>query len=75
MAVENMPWNEVKMVKIECIVCGAKLTGGKDLLDKMRKRNACPVCQVFGSTELTVTYKSDIKAILEQINAEMKGDE
>lgn len=75
MAVESLPWDEVKMVKTECIVCGTKLTGGKELFEKMRKRNECPVCRVYGSTEITVTYHSDIKKLLEQVTAEMKGDE
>lgn len=75
MTVEGLPWNEVKMVKCECIVCGAKLSGGKDLFESMRKRNVCPICQVYGSTEITVTYKSDIKMILEQVSERLKGDE
>lgn len=75
MAVEKLPWDQVKMVKTECIVCGAKLTGGKELFERMRKRNVCPVCQLYGSTEITVTYHSDAKKVLEQATAEMKGDE
>ena len=70
MSCEALPWDEVKEVKCECVVCGAKLTGGKELFVKMRSRNLCPVCQVYGSTQITVTYRPDIHRILENQKSE-----